>query len=143
MLKTAPAKALQRLKGRHLGSPQGGDVTLLRLIPFMAAMNKCLAPKNKSLDGDKATKNRPHRSLSCRAFVGRNCLTPVCEDKMELEYTLIDCATDLIYGPYETFLQARERAQGFERWEIINRVGNLIDWSPTPSTVLTATEQAA
>jgi hypothetical protein len=59
----------------------------------MAAMNKCLAPKNKSLDGDKATKNRPHRSLSCRAFVGRNCLTPVCEDKMELEYTLIvSCA---------------------------------------------------
>jgi hypothetical protein len=62
---------------------------------------------------------------------------------MELEYTLIDCATDLIYGPYETFLQARSRAEGFERWEIINRVGNLIDWSPTPSTVLTATEQAA
>ena len=29
---------------------------------------------------------------------------------MDLEYTLIDCATGLIYGPYETFLQARERA---------------------------------
>jgi hypothetical protein len=59
------------------------------------------------------------------------------------EYTLIDCATGLIYGPYETFLQARERAEGFEGWEIINRVGNLIDWSPTRSTVLTATERAA
>jgi hypothetical protein len=28
-------------------------------------------------------------------------------------------------------------------WEIINRVGNLVDWSPTPSTVLTATQHAA
>jgi hypothetical protein len=62
---------------------------------------------------------------------------------MDLEYTLIDCTTGLIYGPFETFLQARERAEGFERWEIINREGNLVDWSPTSSTVLTATEQAA
>jgi hypothetical protein len=62
---------------------------------------------------------------------------------MDLEYTLIDCATGLIYGPYETFLQARECAESFERWEIINRAGNLIDWSPILSTVLTATEQAA
>jgi len=65
------------------------------------------------------------------------------EDKMDLEYALIDCATSLIYGPYETFLQARERAEDFARWEIINRVGNLVDWSPTPSTVLTATQHAA
>jgi hypothetical protein len=62
---------------------------------------------------------------------------------MDLEYTLIDCATGLIHGPYETFLHARERAEGFERWEIINHLGNLIDWSHIPSTVLTATEQAA
>jgi hypothetical protein len=62
---------------------------------------------------------------------------------MDFEYTLIDCATGLIYGPYETFLQARERAEGFQRWEIINRAGNLIDWSPIPSTVLTVTAQAA
>jgi hypothetical protein len=62
---------------------------------------------------------------------------------MELQYTLIDCSTGLIYGPYETFNEARERAEAFERWEIINRVGNLIDWSPTPSTVLTVTERAA
>ena len=50
---------------------------------------------------------------------------------MDLEYTLIDCATGLIYGPYETFRQARERADDFERWEIINRVGNLTDWPHT------------
>ena len=62
---------------------------------------------------------------------------------MDLEYTLIDCAASLIYGPYETFRQARERADGFERWEIINRVGNLIDWNPTLPTSLTTTEQAA
>ena len=62
---------------------------------------------------------------------------------MDLEYTLIDCATGLIYGPYETCLQALDRAEGFERWEIINRLGNLVDWSPPPSTLLTATVQAA
>jgi hypothetical protein len=62
---------------------------------------------------------------------------------MYLEYTLIDRVTGLIYGPYETFLQARERAEGFERWEIINREGSLVDWSPTPSAILTAAKQAA
>ena len=62
---------------------------------------------------------------------------------MDLEYTLIDCATGLIYGPYETFTQAFERAEGFEQWEILNRDGNLVDWSPTPSTVLTAIQHAA
>ena len=59
------------------------------------------------------------------------------------EYTLIDCATGLIYGPYEKSRQTRDRAEGFERWEIINRAGDLIDWSSTPSTVLIITEQAA
>lgn len=62
---------------------------------------------------------------------------------MDLEYTLIDCATGLIYGPYETFLHAREWAESFDQWEIIDRGGNLIDWSPTPPTVQTATKQAA
>jgi hypothetical protein len=62
---------------------------------------------------------------------------------MDLEYTLIDGATGLIYGPYETFRQARDRAEDFEQWEIINREGNLVDWSPTSSTVLTTTELAA
>jgi hypothetical protein len=62
---------------------------------------------------------------------------------MDFEYTLIDCATGLIYGPYETCLQARNRAEGFERWEIINHVGDLVDWNPTPSTLLTATVRAA
>lgn len=62
---------------------------------------------------------------------------------MDFEYTLIDCATDLIYGPYETFAQARNRAESFEQWEITNREGSLVDWSPAPSTVLTTTEQAA
>jgi hypothetical protein len=44
-------------------------------------------------------------------------------------YTLIDCATDLIYGPYETFDQARGHADDFTTWEILNGDGNLGDWS--------------
>jgi hypothetical protein len=64
------------------------------------------------------------------------------EARMELEYTLIDCSTGLIYGPYESFREARERAQDFTHWEIMNREGNLIEWI-TPSTIATATEQAA
>jgi hypothetical protein len=62
---------------------------------------------------------------------------------MDLGYTLIDGATGLIYGPCETSRQARERAEDLEQWEIINREGNLVDWSCTPSTVRTATQQAA
>jgi hypothetical protein len=93
------------------------------------------------LNGIKGLRTGP--TEACHIGLERNCLTPLCEDKMDLEYTLIDCATGLIYGPYETFLQARERAEGFERWEIINRVGDLIDWSTAPSTVLTVTAQAA
>jgi hypothetical protein len=62
---------------------------------------------------------------------------------MDFEYMPIDCTTDLFYGPYETFPQARECAEGLERWEIVNRVGNLIYWSPKSSTVLIASEQAA
>jgi hypothetical protein len=48
---------------------------------------------------------------------------------MELEYTLIDCSTSLIYGPYETFNQARGHAEDFATWEILNGGGNLVDWS--------------
>jgi hypothetical protein len=51
---------------------------------------------------------------------------------MELEYTLIDCSTGLIYGPYETFNRAREHAEDFEQWEITNAEEGLVDWSPTP-----------
>ena len=75
--------------------------------------------------------------------MGTQLRSPNEERDMELEYTLTDCSTGLIYGPYETFVQARERAEDFERWEIINCEGNLVDWSPTPSTVAPATEQAA
>jgi hypothetical protein len=62
---------------------------------------------------------------------------------MELEYTLIDCSTGLIYGPYETFNEARERAEGFEFWEILNRVGHLVDWSPKPKAVAPSSAEAA
>jgi hypothetical protein len=85
----------------------------------------------------------PQTSVNAGLSWGATALSPACEDKMDLEYTLIDCTTGLTYGPYETFHQARETAEGLERWEIINRLGNLVDWSPIPSTVLTATELAA
>jgi hypothetical protein len=62
---------------------------------------------------------------------------------MELEYTLVDCSTGLIYGPYETFNEARERAEGFEYWEILNRVDHLVDWSPKPKAVAPASAEAA
>lgn len=62
---------------------------------------------------------------------------------MDSEYTLIDCATGLSYGPYERCRQARERAEGFERWEIVNRAGDLVDWTPALASVMTATKQAA
>jgi hypothetical protein len=62
---------------------------------------------------------------------------------MELEYTLIDSSTDLIYGPYENFVQARQHAEDFERWEILNRNGDLVDWSLQPPTAASASAEAA
>jgi hypothetical protein len=53
-------------------------------------------------------------------------------------YTLIDCATDLIYGPYETFDQARGHADDFATWEILNGDDNLVDWSPPRETAAKA-----
>jgi len=46
-----------------------------------------------------------------------------------MEYTLIDCSTDLIYGPFESFNRARQEADNFERWEILNGDGDLVDWN--------------
>jgi len=48
-------------------------------------------------------------------------------------YTLIDGATGLIYGPYETFDRARNCAADFPMWEIINRDSDLVDWSRPPA----------
>jgi hypothetical protein len=53
-------------------------------------------------------------------------------------YTLIDCATDLIYGPYETFDQARRHADDFATWEILNGGGTLVDWSLAHETAAKA-----
>jgi hypothetical protein len=49
------------------------------------------------------------------------------------EYTLVDCDTGLIYGPYETFAIARTHAEAFKMWEIITDDERLVDWSrPDP-----------
>jgi hypothetical protein len=46
------------------------------------------------------------------------------------EYTLVDCETGLIYGPYETCAMARDHAEakGIATWEIITGDERLIDW---------------
>ena len=62
---------------------------------------------------------------------------------MELEYTLIDCSTGLIYGPYQTFNRARGHAEDFAIWEILNRDGDFIDWSSHPATAGSASAKAA
>jgi hypothetical protein len=50
----------------------------------------------------------------------------------DLDFTLIDGATGLVCGPYDSFDQARERADDFATWEILNADGDLVDWSRPP-----------
>lgn len=47
------------------------------------------------------------------------------------EYTLIDCKTELVYGPYETLARARCCAEEheLEAWEIIDAEGKVIEWT--------------
>ncbi len=43
-------------------------------------------------------------------------------------FTVIDASTDGVYGPFETERQARECAEQFHFYEILNQDGALIDW---------------
>ena len=45
-------------------------------------------------------------------------------------YELIDCKTDLIYGPFETLAEAQLYAYeyDFNRWEIIITEDRVVDW---------------
>ena len=46
------------------------------------------------------------------------------------KYTLIDCATDLSYGPFELDRAYHHAEIGnIAKWEIINRAGKLVAWS--------------
>jgi hypothetical protein len=58
------------------------------------------------------------------------------------EYTLINCATGLSYGPFERVDRARQRAEAdnLAKWEIINRDGKLVDWA---SSSLASARRAA
>ena len=47
-----------------------------------------------------------------------------------MEYTLIDCTTGTVHGPFGTFKQARGRAEDFAQWEILDGNFGLVDWSP-------------
>jgi hypothetical protein len=52
------------------------------------------------------------------------------------EYTLVDCKTMLIYGPYETSAMARAHAEAeaITTWEIITDDDMLVDWC-RPDTI--------
>ena len=52
------------------------------------------------------------------------------------EFTLVDCETGLIYGPYRTCPMARAHAEveAIATWEIYTDGDALVDWShPDPS----------
>src|SRR5262245_29053852 len=66
------------------------------------------------------------------SYAGRNLKSHQLK-YADVEYTLIDCATGLIYGPFETCNQARDRADEFAAWEILNHDGDLVDWSRSPT----------
>jgi hypothetical protein len=46
-------------------------------------------------------------------------------------YTLVDCDTGLIYGPYESYKIARAcaAAEALTTWEIVNDDEKLVDWN--------------
>jgi hypothetical protein len=53
-----------------------------------------------------------------------------CESTIMRQYTLVDCETGLIYGPYETCAMARDHAEleAIATWEIITDDEMLVDW---------------
>lgn len=52
-----------------------------------------------------------------------------------MEYTVIDCKTELVYGPYDTLAEARDRVEQYniETWEIIDAEGKVIEWTSIKS----------
>ena len=52
-------------------------------------------------------------------------------------FTLLDCQTGLIYGPYRTCVMARANAEAhaIATWEIFTDDDKLIDWSCPEQTV--------
>jgi hypothetical protein len=46
-----------------------------------------------------------------------------------MEYCVIDCTNELVYGPYQTLNEAYAQADAFPVWEIVNGNGDLVDWS--------------
>jgi hypothetical protein len=47
------------------------------------------------------------------------------------EYTLVDCQTELVFGPYQTCVMARDaaEAEAIATWEIFVDGDALVDWS--------------
>jgi hypothetical protein len=48
------------------------------------------------------------------------------------EYILIDCMSELVYGPYESCGIARMHAYdlNLKKWEILNQNGDVLEWGP-------------
>lgn len=44
-------------------------------------------------------------------------------------YTVVDTATAEICGPFETLRDALRCADGLADYEVIDRAGNVVDWS--------------
>jgi hypothetical protein len=47
---------------------------------------------------------------------------------MPAPYTVIDAATDGVYGPFPLLKDALACAQDFERYEVLDCDGALVDW---------------
>ena len=65
---------------------------------------------------------------------------PTRKEHSMREFTLVDCETGLIYGPYRTCPMARAHAEAeaIATWEIFTDGDALVDWScPDPITLPT------
>jgi hypothetical protein len=79
---------------------------------------------------DRVQFGTSHRSRVAPFVVTLNVV--FCESTIMRQYTLVDCETGLIYGPYDTRAMARDHAEleGIATWEIITDDEKLVDWSP-------------
>jgi hypothetical protein len=53
------------------------------------------------------------------------------------EYTLVDCDTGLIYGPYECCAEAEAYAEnyGLAAWEVLDGENKIVAWGRKPNVL--------
>jgi hypothetical protein len=61
-------------------------------------------------------------------------LTITVGERIMREFTLVDCETGLIYGPYQSCAMARAdaEAKAIAAWEIFTDDDKLLDWEGAP-----------